>query len=80
MLVFLHLPQFALHKTQTSPYQEKDVWGTWVAQSVERVPSAQVMIPESWDWPHIGAPAQREACFSLSLCLPLPLLVPSLCV
>jgi len=36
-------------------------WGTWVAQSVKRLPSAQVMIPESQDR------VPQGACFSPSL-------------
>jgi len=52
-----------------------------VAQLVKRLPSAQVMIPESWDRvPHRAPPSLWGACFSLCLCLPLPLLVLSLSV
>ena len=41
-------------------------WGTWVAQSVKWLPSAQVMIPGSWDGaPHL-APAQWGVCVALS--------------
>jgi len=52
------------------------LWGAGVAQSVERLPSAQVMIP-GWDQaPH------RALCSAgsllLPLCLPLYLLVLSL--
>ena len=43
-------------------------WDTWVAQLVKRLPSAQVMIPASWDRvPH------RAPCSAGSLLLPLPL-------
>ena len=28
---------------------KKNTWGTWVAQSVKRLPVAQVMISGSWD-------------------------------
>ena len=39
----------------------------WVAQVVKRLPSAQVMIPESWDQ------ARHQASYSVgSLLLPLP--------
>ncbi|CAK7313434.1 hypothetical protein VULLAG_LOCUS17524 [Vulpes lagopus] len=56
--------------------------GPWAAQSVKCLPSAQVMIPGNWDGaPHgIGCPAPWGACFSLSLCPPLPPLVLSICV
>ena len=45
-------------------------WGTWVAQWVKHLPSAQIMIPGSWD----GAP-HGDPCSSgnLLLLLPLPL-------
>ena len=36
-------------------------WGAWVAQSVKRLPLAQVMIPGSWD-----RVPQWGVCFSLS--------------
>ena len=43
--------------------------GTWVAQSVKGLPSAQVMIPGSSDLePCVGLPADQGVCFSLSLC------------
>ena len=45
---------------------------TWVAQSVKHLPSAQVMISESWDRAPHGAPYPAGVCFSLSLCLPPP--------
>ena len=51
----------------------------WVAQLVERLPSAQVTIPVSHIGDmiesHIGLLAWWGACFSLCLCLPLCLLV-----
>ena len=37
-----------------------------MAQQVNRLPSAQVTIPGSWDAAGVGPHAQREACFSLS--------------
>ena len=49
------------------------IWGAWVPQSVRCPPSAQVMIPGSWD------PAPHWALSSAgSLLLPLPLLLPLL--
>ena len=47
--------------------------GAWVAQAVKRLPSAQVMIPGSWDRAPHGAP-----CLAGSLLLPLPLPLPLL--
>ena len=50
-------------------------WGTWVAQwlSICLLPSAQVMIPGSWDVvPHWGLcrePASPSAYVSASLCV-----------
>ena len=35
---------YILHVTQN-----ESTWGAWVAQSVEHLPSAQVVIPGSWD-------------------------------
>ena len=52
--------------------------GAWVAQSVKRLPSAQVMITGSRIVSCIGHPAPRGACFSLCLCLWLCLLVHTL--
>ena len=46
--------------------------GAWVAQLVKRLPSAQVMIPGSWDRAPHGVP-----CSAGSLLLPLPLPVAS---
>ena len=37
----------------------------WVAQLIKQLPSAQVMILESWDQVRIGLPAQWGVCFSL---------------
>ena len=54
-------------------FKNREMWGTWVAQLVEHLPSAQVMIPEFWD----GAPHQTP-CLAGSLLLPLPLLLPLL--
>ena len=51
--------------------------GPWVAQMVNRLPSAQVMISRSWDrapWP---APSSAGSLLLL-LPLPLPLLILSL--
>ena len=43
-------------------------WGAWVAQSIKRLPLAQVMIPRSWDrTPH------QAPCSVGSLLLPLHL-------
>ena len=47
----------------------------WVAQSVKLLPSAQVMIPGSWDQVPHQVPCSAGACFSRCLCLPLCLLV-----
>jgi len=41
----------------------KNFQNTWVAESVKRLPSAQVMISGPW----VRLPAQWVACFSLSL-------------
>ena len=55
--------------------------GAWVAQSVKRLPSTQVMILGSWDQALHHAPCSvGRACFSFSLCLKLPLLVLSFSV
>lgn len=43
-------------------------WGAWVAQQVKHLPSAQVMIPESWDWAPHWAP-----CSAGVLLFPIPL-------
>ena len=45
----------------TSPRRKRekrkfDVRGSWVAQSVKRLPWAQVMIPVSWDQAPFGTP------------------------
>ena len=45
-------------------------WGAWVAQSVECLPSAQVMSPGSWDRAPHRAPCSMES-------LLLPLLLPA---
>ena len=50
------------------PHEFLETEGTWVAQSVKRLPSAQVTIPESWDQAPRWAP-----CSAGSLLLPLPL-------
>ena len=57
--------------TATIP-EEVQTGGTWVAQSVKHLPSAQVMIPGSWDGALHWAPCSPG---SLLLPLPLPLLV-----
>ena len=49
-------------------------WGAWVAQSAERLPLAQVMIPGSWDRALCQAP-----CSVGSLLLLLPLFFPPTC-
>ena len=51
-------------------YFKKMSKGTWVAQLVKLLPSAEVMISGSWDQAPGWAP-----CSAGSLCLPLPLLV-----
>ena len=53
----------------------KQFWGTWVAQLVKCLPLGQVMISRSWDWAPWWAPCPVGTCFSLSFCLPFPLLV-----
>ena len=47
-------------------------WGIWVTQSVKHLPSAQIMIPGSWDRGLGWAP-----CSAMSQLFPLPL--PCLC-
>ena len=55
-------------------------WGAWVAQWVEPLPSAQVMIPGSWDRaPHRALCSVGSLLPPLPLCLSLCLLVISLC-
>ena len=46
-------------------------WGTWVAQLVEHLPLAQIVISGSWDWAPHWAPGSAESLF-LPLLLPLP--------
>ena len=60
--------------TVLSAMKEKEIRGTWVAQSVKWLPSAQIMISGSWDQAPIGPPAQQGVCFS-SLSASSPLLV-----
>ena len=50
----------------------------WLS-GLKPLPSAQVMITGSWNRGHIGLSAQRGSCFLLSLCLPLCLLLISVC-
>ena len=45
----------------TAPQKLYPGWGVWVAQSVKRLPSAQVMIPGSWDQAQRRLPAQQES-------------------
>ena len=52
--------------------------GTWVVQLVKHLPSAQVMILGPGIEPCTRLSAQQGACFSLLLCLLLPLLARSL--
>ena len=52
--------------------QECCIAGTWLAQSVKRQPSLQVMISESWD----QAPHQAHPCSVGSLLLLPPLTLP----
>ena len=49
-------------------------WGAWVVQLVKHLPLVQVMIPGFWDQPPCQAP-----CSVVSLLLPLPLPLSSLC-
>ena len=49
-------------------------WDAWVAQSVKHLPSAQVMLPGSWDRTPHWAP-----CSAGSLLLPLPQPLPLAC-
>ena len=53
----------------------KEIWDTWVAQSVEHVHSAQVLIPGSWDRARCRALCSAQGLL-VSLPLPLP---PYLC-
>ena len=55
------------------PGLETNDAGAWLAQPVEHLPSAQVMILGSWDQTPPWAP-----CSGGSLLLPLPLLLPLL--
>ena len=68
-----------LQPTCSSPVYRRvrEVQGTWGAQSVKCLPSAQVMIPGSWDRVPHWAPCSVGR---LLLLLPLPLLVLSLSV
>ena len=54
------------------PGEATEAKGAWVAQLVEHLPSAQVMIPGSWD----GAWCQA-LCSAGSLLLPLPAAPPA---
>ena len=50
--------------------------GFWVAQSVKHLPSAQVVIPGSWDRALLsGSLLKWGACLPFSLCLRLCLCV-----
>ena len=55
-------------------------WGAWVAQLVKHLPLAQSWTRGPGMEPLIRLFAQRGACFSLSLCLPLSACVLSLSV
>lgn len=73
---FLLLYIFSFNRvlqSDTKPFKNNLFEGAWVAQSVERLPWAQVMIPGSWDPALKGLPAQRGLL--LSPPLPHPLLV-----
>jgi len=70
---------FELYKAKTKiTLRHHRDWDAWVAQSVENLPSAQIVIPGLGSSPMSGVLAQRGVCFSL--CLLLPLLVLSLSV
>ena len=60
-----------------SAIKSNEVWGTWVAQLVKHLPSAQVMILGSQDQALCWAPCSMESLL-LPLPLPLPLFVFSL--
>ena len=53
------------------PPKNAHAWGTWVVQLVKHLSSAQVMIPEFWDWVPSWAPHTAESQL-LSLPLPFP--------
>ena len=72
-----HLP---IHTLVTLTERDKStsrLRDAWVAQSVRHLPSAQIMIPESWDPAPHWAPCSAGSRL-LPLPLPLPLLVCSL--
>ena len=52
-----------------SIYLQNEFWGTWVAQSVERPASAQVMMSVRGFKPHVRLCADRSTSFSVSLSL-----------
>jgi len=62
----LPLPLTPTHLHSLS--RKNKITGAWVAQLVKRLPSAQVMVPGSWD----GAP-HWAPCLAGGLLLPLPL-------
>ena len=70
----LSAEKFKIENVQTSGCIKCEACGdAWVAQSVKHLPSAQVMIPGSWDRVLHWAPCEEPACpsayVSASLCL-----------
>ena len=66
--IYLFIEPSVFFQLQIYPIFKKFLFrGTWVAQSVKHPPSAQVIVPGSWD------PALHQApCSLVSLLLPLP--------
>nr|XP_054367840.1 uridine diphosphate glucose pyrophosphatase NUDT22 isoform X3 [Mirounga angustirostris] len=65
--------ELVVHELFSSVLQEICDEGAWVAQMVKRLPSAQVMVPGSWNRVPHRAPCSLGACFSLCLCVSLSL-------
>ena len=73
--------EFASYRNRKVLFSDENRWrGAWVAQSVKRLPSAQVMILGVLGWSPIRLPAPWGACISLPLYLLLSPLVLSLCL
>ena len=68
------IPQGSESSLPEGNFAKKQYRGTWVAQLVERLPSVQVVIPESWGRAPCRAPCSVGSWF-LPLLLLLPLLV-----